>query len=79
MDRVLGKLADEQVNAPGQTSVDVLKTISNLRLSGFRIQVLLMPHIAEPSDGKMDEIEKKIAEEDPGHPSMFCVTRKHAE
>lgn len=64
MDSELAKIADRQADSPSQTSFEILKTINGARLSGFRIQVLLMPHIAEPSEGKMDELEKKIADED---------------
>jgi 5,10-methylenetetrahydrofolate reductase len=64
MDVELEKFADEQGNEPNQSSMELMKTIRNARLSGFRIQVLLTPHIAEPNDGKMDELEKKIAAED---------------
>ncbi len=64
MDSDLAKVTDSQADSPSPTSFDILKKISNARLSGYRIQVLLMPHIAEPSNGKMDELEKKIADED---------------
>ena len=64
MDSELAKVADTQADSSSQTTLDVLKMINSARLSGFRIQVLFMPHIAEPSDGKMDELEKKMADED---------------
>jgi hypothetical protein len=64
MDKEFEKLAARQAISQTEANAKILKTISDARLSGLQIQVHLLPHIAEPSDQKMNELEKTITEED---------------
>ena len=64
VDSELEKLAAKQEAEPNPASLERLRSIDNVRLSSLRIQVYLLPHIAEPSDEKMDELEQAIAVED---------------
>lgn len=61
-ERIVAMQEGSQSNESGETR----RILQNLRLSTMRIQVRLMPHIAEPNDQKMDEFERLIAAEDRG-------------
>ena len=71
--KVLQEIDDElshMVAHPGKPSsekdIEILNLASDARIRGLRIQLLLLTHIAELSDQKMDEFEVQIADEDRG-------------
>ena len=93
LDVELSRLCMANGNSPSERNMEVLKLVSDARLSVLRIQVLLIPHIAEASDQKMDEFETRMAEEDQkiqqglvslglllsGRASIATITSLHAE
>ncbi len=66
IDEELSNLIAAQGNSVSEKDFQVLNLANDARIRGLRIQLLLLPHIAEPSDKKMDELEAQIAEEDQG-------------
>jgi len=64
MDAALSRIAVGQADSTSQNSLQILKLISDTRISALRIQLLLLPHIAEESEQKMDELEAQMASED---------------
>ena len=63
-DEELLHLIAEQGNSVSERNFQVLNLANDARIRGLRIQLLLLPHIAESSDQKMDELEAQMAEED---------------
>lgn len=95
VDGALAQIVAATLESSSENKVQVLKLASDARISALRTQVLLMPHIAEESDRKMDEFEAQFAAEDqkihenfaalsallpPGEKSqMEMATSKYAE
>ncbi len=64
MDEALSRIAANEGDSPPDNKLQVLKLTSDARIGALRIQVVLLPHIAEESDRKMDEFEAQLATED---------------
>jgi tetratricopeptide (TPR) repeat protein len=62
MSTALSHLAD--ANAASPDARKVTRLALGAEIAGLRIQALLPPHIAEPSDTRMDEFEALMAQED---------------
>ena len=76
IDEELSNLIAKQGNSVSEKDFQVLNLANDARIRGLRIQLLLLPHIAESSDQKMDELEAQIAEEDQGiRRSLELLTR----
>jgi hypothetical protein len=61
-DAALSRLATKSAGWPN--AADVTRLAFGAQIAALRIQVLLAPHIAEESDGKMDELEAAMTKED---------------
>lgn len=64
MDDALSRVAMKDAELSPENKLQVLKLASDARISALRMQVLLLPHIAEESDSKMDQLEQQLAAED---------------
>lgn len=66
IDEELSKLIVDRENSVSERKFEVRNLANDARIRVLRIQLMLLPHIAESSDKKMDELEAQIAEEDQG-------------
>ena len=64
MDDTLSRVAIKDAELSPENKLQVLKLASDARIGALRMQVLLLPHIAEESDSKMDQFEQQLAGED---------------
>ena len=64
VDEPLSRIVADSSNFPADTRVRVLQLAGEVRVGILRIQVLLLPHIAEANDQKMDELELQLSAED---------------
>lgn len=63
MDEPLSSLAAAHVISTSEVGMRVLRLASEVRIGALRMQVLVLPHIAEESDQKMDALEARLAAE----------------
>jgi hypothetical protein len=63
MDDSLARIVQENADSTSPEARQVILLADDARISALRIQALLPPHIAEESDGKMDEMEVRMARE----------------
>ncbi len=61
MDEALSHIVADDADLPSENKVEILKLVSEARISALRMQVLLLPHIAEENDRKMDDFEAQLA------------------
>lgn len=61
MDEPLSRVVAKAADLPADNQVRVVQLASEARVGILRIQVLLLPHIAEVSDQKMDEFEQELS------------------
>ena len=61
MDESLSRIVANSADLPADNQVRVVQLASEARVGILRIQVLLLPHIAEVSDQKMDEFEQELS------------------
>jgi hypothetical protein len=64
MDEALSRVVAEHAESPAENGLRAVQLASDIRIGILRMQVLLLPHIAEPSDQKMDELEAQLSAED---------------
>lgn len=64
LDGALSRIAADLAKSPAENQLKVLQVASDARIAALRMQVLLLPHIAEESERKMDELEAQLAAED---------------
>lgn len=64
MDAALARIVAEHSSPPSENNMQVLQLTSDVRIGILHIQVLLLPHIAEPDNRKMDEFEVQLSAED---------------
>ena len=64
MDEALSSIGVGDVESPSKTTIRQVQLTDEVRIGILRIQVMLFPHIAEPSDEKMDQFELQLSAED---------------
>jgi hypothetical protein len=64
LDEALVHIIADQADLPSDNKLRLLQLASEVRIGILRMQVLLLPHIAEPTDQKMDEFEVQLSAED---------------
>lgn len=64
IDEPLSRIVADHANATSENNLIVLPLAGDTRIGILRMQVVLLPHIAEESDKKMDEFEAQLAEDD---------------
>lgn len=64
MDDALARIVAEITDSASDNRLRVVQLVSEARIGILSTQVLLLPHIAEASDMKMDEFEVQLAEYD---------------
>lgn len=63
MDAALSRIISDRTDPKAEDNLQILRLVSDTRISVLRIQLLLLPHIAEESNQKMDELEAEMAHE----------------
>lgn len=63
MDEALSRIAADHAGSTSEKNMQVLQHAADVRIGVLRTQVLLLPHIAEENDQKMDEFEAQLAAE----------------
>ncbi len=61
MDEPLSRIVANDSGLPSDKRVQVVQLASEVRVGILRMQVLMLPHIAEASDQKMDEFERQLS------------------
>jgi hypothetical protein len=61
MDQPLSRIVADEVELPSNDRLRAVRLAGEVRVGILRMQVLLLPHIAEASDQKMDEFEQELA------------------
>lgn len=64
IDQPLSRIVADHANQTSESNLKVLQLAGDARIGILRMQVVLLPHIAEESDKKMDEFEAQLTEED---------------
>jgi|GEM_PF-6210269 len=64
MDEALARIVAEDKNVTSDDRLRVLQLVSDVRTGILSTQVLLLPHIAEATDVKMDEFEAELSKHD---------------
>lgn len=62
MDDALARIVAEDKDSTSDTRLRVVQLVSDARIGILSTQVLLLPHIAEATDVKMDEFELQLSE-----------------
>lgn len=61
MDQPLSRIVADEAELPPDDRLRAVRLAGEIRVGILRMQVLLMPHIAEASDQKMDEFEQELS------------------
>lgn len=64
MDEALARVVADQAKSTAEDRIQMLQAANEARIGVLRIQTLLLPHIAEASDQKMDELEARMSKEE---------------
>jgi succinate dehydrogenase flavin-adding protein (antitoxin of CptAB toxin-antitoxin module) len=64
MDEALSRIVADHAESPSENKLQVVRLADEVRIGILRMQVLILPHIAEASDQKMDEFESQLSAED---------------
>ncbi len=64
MDEALSHTVSDDAGSTSEKHLQVLQLAGDARIGALRMQVVLLPHIAEENDQKMDEFEARLAAED---------------
>ncbi|MGN6133201.1 MAG: MCP four helix bundle domain-containing protein [Aureliella sp.] len=64
MDAALSRLVAAPPDSGSAKNLQLVQLASDTRISVLRIQLLLLPHIAEETDQKMDELEAQMDKQD---------------
>jgi hypothetical protein len=61
MDEPLSQIVADVTRLSANDTVRIVQLVSDVRVGILQMQVLLLPHIAEASDQKMDEFEQQLS------------------
>lgn len=64
MDQTLSRIVADHAGSASESNLRIVRLTDEIRIGTLRIQVLILPHIAEASDQKMDEFEAQLSAED---------------
>ena len=76
MDEPLSNLVAAHARSTSEEDMQVLRLASEVRIGVLRVQVLVLPHIAEESDQEMDAFETQLAAENRQNPRWLASLGK---